>query len=123
MRRAFDYQCAGGHITERWVESERVPKSCACLCGRRARRVFSPPHLAAEFFPGDSELFRTQVRSKRHLKRLQKERGLCDYEPVRDRSSDWMEKGRRGADQLAAVPAPYRERVGKHLREREVASA
>lgn len=100
----YDYACGNGHTTEIYAPMNGSrPKSVACGekgCRRRAKRIFSPnqviPDIPEHFNISIGEV----VKNRAHLKQIQKERGLQDYEPPAGRNRGYelvQERLRKGA--------------------------
>ena len=81
----YDYQCDNGHTTEIFAGmNDDRPKVLRCeTCGCGAHRVFSTPVVVDDFPEHFNVSIGEVVKNRAHLKRIQKERGLQDYEKPR----------------------------------------
>lgn len=102
---------------------ERHPQRVKCPCGKMARRIVSHSisfsRGACAFEPHFNVCLGEPVYSERHMrdveKRLEDRTGIraVPYEKVRDRSSDWQEKGQAGARGAALANAQTDEPWGR----------
>jgi hypothetical protein len=52
MRRIFDFQCAKGHVTEKYVDDSVTVVQCP-HCGNDATRLISAPRISLDGCSGD----------------------------------------------------------------------
>lgn len=52
MRRIFDFQCAKGHVTEKYVDDSVTVVQCP-HCGNDASRLISAPRISLDGCSGD----------------------------------------------------------------------
>ena len=52
MKRLFDFQCAKGHITEKYIDDAVKVVQCP-HCGNDATRLISAPRISLEGITGD----------------------------------------------------------------------
>lgn len=52
MRRIFDFQCAKGHVTEKFVDDSVTVVQCP-HCGNDASRLISAPRISLDGCSGD----------------------------------------------------------------------
>ncbi len=52
MRRIFDFQCAKGHVTEKFVDDSVTVVQCP-HCGNDATRLISAPRISLDGCSGD----------------------------------------------------------------------
>lgn len=91
----FYYDCPDHGNT---VHADKPPRTIKCYwCGKTARRVREAPHKTVYVTPDVPEHFNIgldmPVRSRRHLRDLQKRYGFQDYDKDSSKkSSNWIEK-------------------------------
>lgn len=94
----WSYVCRKGHVTDRFFEShaERT-RTTRCDCGARATLNLSATHRKLYVTPDIEEHYNTTidmpVRSRKHLKDLQRRYGFSDHDKgVQKPSSNWRTK-------------------------------
>jgi putative FmdB family regulatory protein len=82
----YDYQCGAGHLTEK-VRPMKGPHPRTVKCGscrRRATRIYSRPAVKPDFPEHYNWSMGCVVKNRKHHERLQRERGLKDWEPRKE---------------------------------------
>lgn len=83
----YPFECPDGHVTEKvYGMNEEKPKAVKCgSCRRKAKRVYtSAPSVVPDFPEHYNVSMGCVVKNRAHHKQIQKERGLQDYEPVKN---------------------------------------
>lgn len=94
MAPLYDFACSEGHVTEKFRRmTGRIPKSVKCgSCPLMAARIFSRPSVQDDFPIHYNWSIGEVVRSRAHMKRIQKDRGLQDWEPCRNSPGSQLSK-------------------------------
>jgi putative FmdB family regulatory protein len=81
----YEFECPAGHVTGKiYRMNDERPVTVSCdRCNQRARRIFSRPTVVDDFPEHFNISIGEIVKNRAHLKQIQKERGLQDYEPTR----------------------------------------
>jgi putative FmdB family regulatory protein len=79
----YEYECPNGHRTEKFRHmNDEHPRTIECeKCHVGASRVFSPPAVKDDFPEHFNWSFGCVVKNRAHHRRLQRERGVQDWEP------------------------------------------
>ena len=82
----YEFRCDKGHSTEEFYRmNDSRPATIECrLCTRPAHRVFGNAAVVDDFPEHFNISLGEVVKSRQHLRNIQKERGLQDYEPTRN---------------------------------------
>lgn len=95
----YDYRCENDHTHEHFypMRAER-PATIDCpTCGGPSIRIWSSPPAIVDDFPSHFNWsMGCNVKNRQHHKQIQKQRGLKDWEPVKD--SSLTERQRKGAN-------------------------
>jgi putative FmdB family regulatory protein len=80
----YDFACEKGHVTEEFFTMKGPrPKTVKCgVCRMEAHRVYSAPVVVDDFPEHFNISVGEVVKNRAHMRRIQKERGLKDYDPV-----------------------------------------
>jgi hypothetical protein len=94
----YDFVCRAGHVTEKlYSMNAKHPQSVRCgTCLGRARRIFFTPTVVPDFPEHYNWSFGCVVKNRAHHRQLQQERGVQDWEPLKD--SSLTEKQRKRAN-------------------------
>ena len=92
----YEYSCKKGHVTSRFQNmKDSHPKTVKCdTCPGRANRIFSKPAVVDDFPEHFNISLGEVVKNRAHLKRIQAERGLQDWEPTRDSPGSQLSRER-----------------------------
>lgn len=82
----YEFQCEKGHSTDRFYRmSDTRPSSIECpTCHEPAARRFGGASVIPDFPEHFNVSIGEVVKNRAHLRQIQKERGLQDYEPTRN---------------------------------------
>lgn len=118
--RKYGWKCARGHeqgVFRSLAEAKAAADMTECYCGAAAWVFIHAPTKwqSIQIAPGDAAFkdhynysLGMGIETARQLREVQARykgegREIQTYEPIRDRSSDWMEKGNRTAKAIANV--------------------
>lgn len=97
----YEFECPKGHVTGKvYAMNDTRPGSVSCeTCGDQAHRIFGTPTVVDDFPEHYNWSIGEIVKNRQHLRQIQKERGLQDYEkPKHSLGYDLVqERLRRGA--------------------------
>lgn len=82
----YDFQCKNGHVTEKFYRMKDArPRSVRCgSCQSRASRIYSRAAVQDDFPEHYNWSIGEVVRNRAHLKQIQRDRGLQDWQPVKE---------------------------------------
>ena len=81
MAPLYDFECEKGHVTERLFRMDDVKSTDCSTCGGPTRRIFSRAAVVDDFPEHMNISLGRVVKSRAHLKQLQKELGCQDWVP------------------------------------------
>lgn len=82
----YPFRCSAGHVTDRvYPMRARRPATVRCSkCGKRAKRIYTLTAVVPDFPEHFNWSMGCIVKNRAHHKQIQRERGLQDWEPVKE---------------------------------------